>query len=118
MMDKDTLFYDGRCPLCSAEIRRLRRYASPELELCDIHNLPADPSLPPRDVLLKRLHLRTRDDAMLVGLEANIAAWEHTRFSRFWRWLRWPLIGPLARKVYDRWASLRYRRLYGPDRSP
>lgn len=117
-MDKDTLYYDGHCPLCNAEIRRLRRLAGPGLQLRDIHELAQDPALPPRDQLLRRLHLRTRDDATLVGLEANIAAWEHTPFGGFWRWLRWPLVRPLAEIVYNRWALIRYRRLYGSDRSP
>lgn len=43
-MDKDTLYYDGACPLCSAEIGKLEKYTSDELIIRDIHEPGADES--------------------------------------------------------------------------
>ena len=109
---KDVLYFDGQCPLCTAEMDRLRNLADNGLLLHDIHELDDD-SLPHRDVLLRDLHLRTAEGRLLTGIEANVAAWQHTRMGPYWRWLRWPLVRPIAEKIYGRWASWRYKRLYG-----
>lgn len=114
-MTSDTLYYDGHCPLCTAEMARLKKLAGPELALFDIHELPDDTNLPPRNIMLESLHLQTRDSELLTGLDANVAAWQHTRFGFLWRWLRWPLIKPIADLAYNRWAVARYQRLYSRD---
>lgn len=107
-----TLFYDGRCPLCLKEMQRLEEIKDTRLRLQDIHALPANADLPDRDTLLRTLHLQLPDGSLLTGLDANVAAWQYTRYGAWWRWLRWPLIGPLASMVYTAWARWRYRRLY------
>ena len=114
-MTRDTLYYDGRCPLCTAEMCKLKELAGPKLQLVDIHELPDNTSLPARHVMLERLHLQDRNNVLLTGLDANVAAWQHTRFGFLWRWLRWPLVKPFADFVYNRWAALRYRRLYSRE---
>lgn len=108
----DTLYYDGHCPLCTAEMARLGKLSDGGLELRDIHALQPDPALPDRETLLRNLHLRTADGRLLTGIEANVAAWQHTRLGPLWRWLRWPLIRPIADAAYRVWADRRYRRLY------
>ena len=108
---KDVLYFDGQCPLCTAEMDRLRNVADSGLLLHDIHELPDD-SLPSRDDLLRTLHLRTAEGQLLTGIDANVAAWQHTRMGRYWHWLRWPLVRPIADKIYGRWAWWRYKRLY------
>jgi predicted DCC family thiol-disulfide oxidoreductase YuxK len=110
----DTLYYDGQCPLCKREVGRLREISS-GLALCDIHDLD-DAGLPSRDQLLRQLHLRTAKGEFLTGLEANVAAWQHTRIGWLWRVLQWPLIRPVASRCYNLWARRRYQRLYGGDR--
>lgn len=113
---KATLFYDGRCGLCAGEIRRLARSQQGTLALQDIHALEDEAGLPDHDVLLQTLHLRTADGQWLVGADANVAAWQHTRHGWLWRWLRWPLVRAIVDVVYRPWARWRYRRLYGsPD---
>ena len=110
---KDTLFYDGRCPLCMKEIARLEALGDSSLQLSDIHVLEPDHDLPDRDTLLRQLHLRTADNRLLTGLDANVAVWQHNRHGFLLRWLRWPVIRQIADALYDRWAMWRYRRLYG-----
>ncbi|WP_027948528.1 thiol-disulfide oxidoreductase DCC family protein [Haliea salexigens] len=120
----DTLYYDGQCPLCTREMAKLGKLCDSQLQLADIHCLAPEASLeqtdgsaptdalPSRDALLKTLHLRTAEGQWLTGIDANVAAWQHTRLGPLWRWLRWPLIRPVADRVYRLWAERRYWRLY------
>ena len=122
---KATLFYDGRCSLCAGEIQRLARLQQGTLALQDIHGLDSTEStsrpspekapdyFPDKDTLLKTLHLRTEDGHWLVGADANVAAWQHTRLGWLWRWLRWPVIASIVDAFYSPWARWRYNRLYG-----
>ena len=111
-MTKDILYYDGNCMLCNYEIDQLRARCGSELEIQDIHVLPQDPTLPPRKLMLERLHLRRGGGSMLVGLNANIAAWQHTSIGWLWRLLRLPVIYPIACLIYNYWARWRFQRLY------
>ncbi len=109
-MEKDTLYYDGACPLCRAEIGKLERHSRDKLCLVDIHEMQDDAGTPDRDALLARLHLRTADGEWLTGIDANIRAWHHTPFRRLWQVLGWPLIRPFAAFGYETWLKLRARR--------
>lgn len=111
-MSQDTLYYDGQCPLCSLEMEKLKRHAGTKLQLMDIHSLQDNPELPTKQLLLSTLHLKRADGKLLTGLDANVAAWQYTRFGAFYRWLRWPLVRTIADWFYARWAQVRYRRLY------
>ena len=108
-----TLYYDGACPLCSAEIGRLARLAGPDLCLVDIHAIDKTGSLPGKEALLRNLHYIREDGRVLTGIDANVAAWQHTRFGVLWRWLSWPWLRPLTSRVYAFWAHRRFRKLYG-----
>ncbi len=108
-----TLFYDGQCPLCMREMEKLRPLKSKDLCLQDIHQVDDNEALPDRDVLLRNLHLQTASGEFLIGLDANIAAWQGTSYGAMLRWLRWPLIRPIADMGYRWWAKWRYQRLYG-----
>jgi predicted DCC family thiol-disulfide oxidoreductase YuxK len=107
----ETLYYDGQCPLCNAEMSRLGAYEPTQLKLVDIHQVEMDELTKHR--MLKVLHLETADGTFKTGIEANIAAWEHTRWGFAWRWLRLPVIRWLGGIVYNAWAANRYSRLYG-----
>lgn len=106
-MNQDTLYYDGACPLCSAEIGKLERYTKDELILRDIHELGDDEIAPDKALLLSRLHLKTADGKWITGLQANIRAWQHTPFRHLWRMLDWPLISPVSHWFYELWLRKR-----------
>ncbi|WP_165856440.1 thiol-disulfide oxidoreductase DCC family protein [Marinobacter sp. JSM 1782161] len=108
----DTLYYDGRCPLCRHEIDLLGRWQTGGLNLADIHTLVPNPQHPDREALLRRLHLRTDDGRWLVGLDATVRAWSHTPFGALLRPLRWPGLRRLADHLYTTWAHRRYQRRY------
>ena len=115
-MDKqDILYFDGSCPMCSAEMNRLGRLSDDGLCLVDIHST-ANHELPEdREQLLEILHMTTADGRVLTGVEANVAAWQHTRLGVLLRFLRWPIIRQIADFFYKAWASRRYRRLYSGE---
>ena len=100
------LYFDGRCPLCVAEIRRLgERDARHRLAFVDIAEPGFDPA--PLDVdlpaLNRELHARLPNGRMLTGIDGIAAA--HALVGR--RWFAWLLRVPAMRAVF---APL-YRRL-------
>ncbi|WP_166268796.1 thiol-disulfide oxidoreductase DCC family protein [Marinobacter caseinilyticus] len=109
----DTLFYDGQCPLCQREIATLSRLQQGGLAFADVHQQP-EPAAghPDREALLRRLHLRSGDGNWLTGLHANVRAWSHTRIGWLFRPLLWPVLFPVARIIYERWADRRYDKRY------
>ncbi|EED34793.1 putative thiol-disulphide oxidoreductase DCC [Luminiphilus syltensis NOR5-1B] len=108
----DILYFDGQCPLCKREMAKLASVKDDQLILQDIHALSDSAGLPDKDTLLKVLHMK-RGDAFLTGIDANLAAWEHTSWLPIWRLLKLPLIYSFTRWVYDVWARQRFSRLYG-----
>ena len=110
---KPTLYYDGQCPLCSAEIRRLSTLGDGSLRVQDIHGLENTDTLPDRKTLLRTLHLKQTDGQFVTGLEANVAAWQYTRLGFLFRWLLWWPFRPVAQWCYATWADIRFRKRYG-----
>ena len=108
-MDKDTLYYDGACPLCSAEISKLEKFSKGDLVLQDIHELEEGTVEHDKALLLSRLHLKTADGEWVTGLKANIRAWQHTPFRALWRILDWPLINRVSHWGYEFWLRQRNR---------
>lgn len=113
--DKDTLYYDGACPLCRREMNVLAKKSDDRLSLVDIHSLKELPADMSRHDLLKVLHLQKADGQWLTGADANVAAWQSTPRGKWLRWMRWPGLRWVVDTVYSWWAQRRYDRLYGPD---
>ncbi|KFG93285.1 thiol-disulfide oxidoreductase [Burkholderia paludis] len=100
------LYFDGRCPLCAAEIRRLgARDARRRLAFVDIAEPGFDPA--PLGVELsalnRELHARLPDGRMLTGVDSILAA--YTLAGGGWR--VWPLRVPVVRRA----LTPLYRRL-------
>lgn len=108
-MDNDTLYYDGDCPFCNSEIKKLEKYSSGSLELKNIHELSDGEVTRARSLLLSRLHLQTANGEWITGLKANIRAWQHTPFGALWRMLDWPLINRASHWCYETWLRWRNR---------
>lgn len=111
----DTLFYDGKCLICSKEIRLLQRMKSTSLRLIDIHSKECFDASGDKSTLelLNVLHLKTADEKWLVGVDATVKAWRHTSIGWLLIPLRWPLIKPVVDKFYNKWASQRVCNLEG-----
>jgi len=108
---KNELFYDGHCPICAHEIKFLARFKDEKLQLIDIHSNNNQQHHKTKHELLAVLHLRTDKGVWLTGLNATVAAWQHTPFGIFFKMLRWPLIKQCSDWLYTKWASKRQCRL-------
>lgn len=97
--EKDTLYYDDACPVCSAEMARLEKYHDEGLELLPITSLAAED----QEAMRSELHLKTEDGQWVKGLEANVRAWKHTRYSSVVGLLLHPALRWLAELGYRMW---------------
>ena len=80
-----TVFYDGSCPLCSAEIGVYRRQDTQgSLTLVDVSQPSALPEGLTQAAALARFHVITADGQLLSGAAAFVAVW---RGLAGWRWL-------------------------------
>ena len=111
MRKPDTLHHDGICPLCQLETSHLAKLKSDLLVLQDIHAVPPSIERPDNETLLQNLHLN-RGSEWVIGLEANVAAWQYTSIGFFWRWLSWPVVRPFASWCYRQWAVRHYATRY------
>lgn len=69
-----TVWYDGDCPICTAEIRLMRRLdRGSAIEFVDL-SLPG-PCPPDRNARLARLHAQARGGAIVAGAAAFVAMW-------------------------------------------
>lgn len=106
------IFYDGRCPLCVAEMRQLAaRDGAGRIGLEDIQSADFPeryPNIDP-DHANTILHGQTRDGRLLLGLDVTCAAWSLVGARHWVAFLRWPLIRPVADVAYRLFARHRYR---------
>lgn len=107
-----TLYYDGNCQFCLAEMHRLMRWnIASRLDFVDISTPDFDPAPLGVDMaaLDRELHGRTADGRLLVGIDSMLAA--YTLVGR--AWIVWPLqvhiLRPLLASLYRSFARNRYR---------
>lgn len=110
-----TVFYDGACPLCMAEMKQLmKRNIEQKLAFVDINH----PSFPiefaelDRAVLNARIHGRWANGKMLTGLDVTYTAWKQVGRGWIYAPLRWPIIRYFADYAYLFFARHRYRISY------
>ena len=99
-----TLYYDGSCPFCAAEMRHLRGWDSDaRLGFVDIAATDFDPAPLGVDLaaLNREIHGTTHDGAVMVGIDTLLAAYDLV--GPLWaRCLVWPLRLRIARPVVTR----------------
>lgn len=106
------LYFDGLCPLCMAEIRHLRRLdLCGALDLQDINAADFETRFPhiDRRAADRVLHGELRDGTLIKGLDATCLAWKLVGKGRWFSFLRWPVIRPIADGGYRFFARHRYR---------
>ncbi|MET3518404.1 thiol-disulfide oxidoreductase DCC family protein [Mesorhizobium abyssinicae] len=111
-----TVWYNTRCPVCDAGITRQKRrlveaVKAGRIEFRDINLEPAvlagyGASL---EDIRRRLHATDAEGRLLVGADVAIAVWRRTPGEG---WLAAlfgnPVLLPLTRLAYDRFADLLY----------
>lgn len=108
-----TLYYDGACPLCMAEMRNLmlRNQREQNLRFVDIagpgFETPAGVTC---DELASLLHAQTPDGSWLRGVDTFVAMYEAVGLSLVTRSLSAPVQRPLADRIYP-WVA-RNRKLF------
>ena len=110
-----TVFYDGKCGLCSKEIRYYKEIApqgvfdwqditqsSKALEACAVSYADG----------LRLLHAKDPDGVMHIGVDAFILIWKELRY---WKCLAFlvglPVIRSLSSVIYKAFANWRFKRL-------
>lgn len=106
------IFYDGNCPLCSAEMRQLK--ARDPADLIELVNLNAADfsqrfSHINKDYANTILHGETATGELLLGLDVTCKAWALTGTRRWIQLLRLPVIKTVADWSYLHFAKHRYR---------
>lgn len=106
-----TIFYDGSCPLCVHEMRKLYRLnQSDKLAFVDIQSPGMAEQYPELDVQAARdmLHGQRPDGTWLYGLDVTHAAWSAVGRGWLTAPLRWPGIRRVADRFYLWFAPRRY----------
>jgi predicted DCC family thiol-disulfide oxidoreductase YuxK len=84
-LPKSTVYFDGSCPLCRAEIGYYRR-KDLDHALCFV-DISETGAIPPEGITqeraMKRFHVRARDGRVLSGAAAFVEVW--ARLPR-WSW--------------------------------
>lgn len=100
-MSELSVYYDGACPLCRAEIAHYRRCRGAEaLSFVDVSTTAPGEGLSCRQALA-RFHVREAGGQLLSGAAAFARLW---RALPGWRWLgrlvAMPLVLPVAEAAY------------------
>lgn len=109
-----TVYYDGACPLCAAEIGTYRRCRGAErVAFVDVGRTDAPADLGPgltREAALARFHVRDAGGSLASGAAGFAALWSQLPG---WRWLaritRLPGVLALAERAYRGFLPLRPR---------
>lgn len=85
-MDKVTLFYDGKCVVCAAEIEAYRKIDKDNrLSYVDISSSVFDPSTVeiPEDRLNKFFNIQLEDGTFVEGVDSFIEIWKRIPSLKF-----------------------------------
>ncbi len=105
-----TIFYDGNCPLCSAEMRSLKRHDQQnKIQLVDLHSDVFAQQYPEInvDAAMRILHANYNGQ-VLRGLQVTHRAW--TLIGKgFWvAPLNWPVVKTISHWIYLLVARFRH----------
>lgn len=107
-----TLYYESACALCNGEMTNLMlRDTEGKLRFVDVSAPGFDSPLPGTTTadLLERIHAQTADGRVLRGVEVFRHAYRAVGLGWLVAPTNWPLLGPLADKLYPVLARNRHR---------
>ena len=109
-MQKHTVYFDGQCPLCNKEISLWRKLSSDQFRFFDVHQALLDKET--KNNMLRMLHVRSADGALLIGLRANFKLWRSHPIGWPSYLLSLPGLFHLTEFIYNAWAERRYKKRY------
>ncbi|RXJ71583.1 thiol-disulfide oxidoreductase [Veronia nyctiphanis] len=107
-----TIFFDGTCPLCVAEMNELRTLnTNNAIQFEDIFSENFNERFPDIDIqkATQILHAKGEDGEIFLGLDATVKAWSTVNRKSWLRILRWPVIKIAADAAYLFFARNRYK---------
>jgi len=111
-MPELTIFYDGGCPLCAAEIGYLEKLdKAKKMAFENIYAPLFSQRFPHINIKEadKVLHGQWRDGSIIYGLDVTYHSWALVGKGRFVAILRWPVFKQLAQLGYRFFARYRHR---------
>jgi len=95
-----TVYYDGSCPLCSAEIAHYRKFeTSGRISFKDIFKVDvALEAQVDQSTLMSRFHVRRADGTLVSGAAAFVSIWS---LLPFWRWVAFVAALPGATSLLE-----------------
>lgn len=106
-----TVFYDGYCPLCLAEMNKLKKLDKQQkLAFVDIQQPSFGEKYPDLcwSSLNARIHGLLPDGRLISGLDVTYLAWQLVGMGWVYAPTRWPVIRWFADKAYLVFARHRY----------
>ncbi|MEK8031350.1 DUF393 domain-containing protein [Ideonella sp. DXS29W] len=107
-----TIYYDASCALCNAEMTNLMlRNTEGLLRFVDV-SAPGFDAPPPGttvSTLMELIHAQTADARLLNGVEVFRLAYRAVGLGWLWAPTNWPVLRPLADKLYPVVARNRHR---------
>ena len=106
-----TIFYDGGCPLCLAEMKHLMKLdRNNKLELVDINQENFQAIYPDinREQADRILHGQLATGKILLGLDVTHKAWSLVGKGNWTAIIRWPVVRYMADFVYLQFAQHRH----------
>ncbi len=107
-----TIFYDGYCPLCQIEMRKLKSLDKDQKLVFEDIQAPTFPNRYPQldwSALNARIHVQLDNGSVVSGLDATHLAWKTVGRGWVYAPLRWPVIRWFADHLYLIFARNRYR---------
>ena len=116
MSSQLTVYYNTKCPVCNAGIdwQRSRLVEAARAGVIEFRDINLEPDALSRfgtglEDVRRRLHAVDADGRLYVGADCAVAVWRLTPGDAWLaRLVGLPLVQPIARSVYDRFADLLY----------
>ena len=116
MSSQLTVYYNTKCPVCNAGIdwQRSRLAEAARAGVIEFRDINLEPDALSRfgtglEDVRRRLHAVDADGRLYVGADCAVAVWRLTPGDAWLaRLVGLPLVQPIARSVYDRFADLLY----------